>query len=381
MKKNGKCKVGIINFHCADNFGAVLQALALQQTIEMLGYNAEIINFRPEYILNQTKTISNINSLIKAYKFHSILKKIVIGSIKYKSEKQRIKRFTSFRERYLNLTNKEYFISEDLINDCPTFDYYITGSDQVWNPTFKRNIGDSYFLDFVPNGPSKISYAASIAEKVEDNLIDDYKKLIGRFDYISIREKSSLEFINSISEKEVEVTLDPTLLLEKEKWRHVTKEPGVKEKYLLVYDLEKNDELIYLANKISRKTGFKIISYSKSKEFINPIDCFKYKGPDEFLGYFENAELILTNSYHGTIFSIIFLKIFYTVPHKTRGTRMTDLLEELNLSNRVIHEADDLEEINNNIDYKRVHKILQMKRKQSIDYLVRALNREIINED
>lgn len=379
-----KGNVGLINFHCADNFGAVLQSYALQEVIKRLNFNVEIINFKPKYILDQTKTLTNLSVLLKSFKFHSIIKKILIGAIKYNNEKSRSDDFSDFREKHLNLSNLEYYTSIELKNNVPIYDFYITGSDQVWNPVFKENIGDSYFLDFAPEKSIKVSYAASIAQNVDKRFLDDYKFLINRFNYISIREKSSLNFLGTVTDKEVKVTLDPTLLLDRKEWGNVTKKIKLNQKYILVYDLEENKEIIDLANKVSLLTGLKVISYSNSKKIQNSLGFFKYKGPEEFLGYFENAELVLTNSFHGTVFSIIYQKPFYTIPHTTRGTRMIDLLNDLNLSDRIIYKAEELKVIDKLINYIPVKAILEKMRKSSIDYLKTALKNEenlTINED
>ena len=367
-------KAGIITFHCADNFGAILQVYALQKIIQDLNIDAEIIDFRPEVLVEPYEHFINLRKYANKYGYRRALRSLLAQIYYFGLIKKRIESYNIFRNNYLKLSRNKYYSQEDLLNNPPIYDFYITGSDQVWNPSFKKDIGNSYLLDFVTGDSVKISYAASIAEEINDNFIEDYKKYINQFDYISIREKSSLKIINSITNKNIEVTLDPTLLLSKEQWNTISELPNIDEKYILVYDLQYNIELIKIANKLSEETGYKIICFSKTKYFKNTIESFYYKGPSQFLGYCKKAELILTNSFHGTVFSVIYGKPFYTIPHTTRGSRMIDLLETLNLEDRLVYKANDLEEINYYIDYEKVNNILEIKKQESIDFLTTALN-------
>jgi len=365
-------KVGIMTFHCADNFGAVLQVYALQQTIKELNIDVEIIDFRPQALIIPYNHTVNLKNRYSVNGIKGVIRALLSSIYNYRNIESRLKSFRKFRDDNLNISKEKYYFSQELLNSPPKYDYFLTGSDQVWNPSFKRKIGDSYFLDFVDNNAIKISYAASIAEEVDEGLIGDYKNHINRFDYISVREKSGVEFLQNIINNSVEVTLDPTLLLNKRKWKNISKKPNLKEKYILVYGLEHNNELIKLANRLSEEINIKIISYTNQKIFNNVIESFYFKGPDEFLGLFENAEVILTNSFHGTVFSVINNKPFYTIPHTTTGSRMIDLLKILNLEERIIYKAEDLKEFDFNIDYNEVDRILETKRQESINFLKKS---------
>jgi hypothetical protein len=368
-------KAGIITFHCSDNFGAVLQVYALQEVIKEMNIDVEIIDFRPKELTTPYNHSVDFIKYFKDKRFKSATKLFLANIYNYKNIKVRLKAFNLFRGNYLKLSTSKYYTSKDLLNNPPEYKYYITGSDQVWNPYFKKAIGDSYFLDFVNNQSMKISYAASIAQTVEQELVKDYKNYINQFDYISIREKSSLDFLKGICNKNINVSLDPTLLLNKEKWKVISQKPEIKEKYILVYDLQNNHELVRLANKISKDNNLKVISYSNKRKYNDAIQSFKYKGPREFLGLFENAELILTSSFHGTVFSIINEKPFYTIPHSTRGSRMIDLLKILNLEDRIVYKSDDVKKIENNINYGKVNSLLEYHRQESIHYLKKSFGK------
>lgn len=373
MEKERIKKVGIINFACADNFGAVLQAYALEKIIRDHGFDSETINFKPKYIMGQYNSFNNIDVAIKSLRLHSVLKKIFLGFKNMKKEKKRRNCFRDFREKNMVLSKKEFYTPSDLLNDNLDYDFFITGSDQVWNPIFKKNIGNSFFLDFAPENKPKIAYAASIAENVDKSMSNEYKVLIGRFDHISLREISSVPFVRSLINKEVKVTLDPTLLLEKDDWQYVLKEPLLDDKFILVYDLEYSEDLVYIANEFANRLGYKIVSYSKKLNFKNGSRSFKYEGPSELLGYINNAELVLTNSFHGTVFSVIFQKQFYTIPHTTRGSRMIDFLNTLNLSDRII-QSRAIPGVEFSINYNSVNEKLDVLKKDSLEFLLNGLD-------
>lgn len=370
-------KVGIITFHCADNFGAFLQVYALQKTIADLGVRVEIIDFRPDKLIMPYNNKISINKSINQVGYLRTLKKLIIKKLNYKNITQRMTSYSIIRDKYLILSKEKYYTSDRLKNDPPRYDYYISGSDQVWNPHFKEEIGDAYFLDFVvDNYLIKISYAASIAEPVADNLRDTYSKLISKFDFISVREQTAKEYLEYIipQKKEVFVHLDPTFLLTSNEWDKLIKKTDINDKYIFVYDLQKSDELIKLANRISSEKGYKVISYSKIKNFKNGIKSFAYSNPSEFLNYLKNSEFVLTTSFHGLAFAIIFNKPFYTIPHNTRGSRMIDLLKSLNLDDRIVCKNEEIKDINYRLDFFKSNLIIKQKKEESIIYLKKAMD-------
>lgn len=367
-------RVGIITFHSADNFGAVLQSYALMKTVENLGFYSEIIDFRPEGIVSQYKLFGG--SFKKKY-LSSGLYKIIRFYIKciLNSGKvlKRIRNFKSFRKDHFRLSDKVYHSSDELMKEKPLYDYYITGSDQVWNPDFFINVGASYFLDFAVEGAKRISYAASIVKKLNTNESKYFKTYLKRFDNISIREKSSLEAVQNLTDKEVHVVLDPTLLLEGDDWSSISTFSVHEASYILVYDLIKDPIIVYAANKISGDNNLKIINYSGEKGYNNWHSSFATTNPTEFSGLIKNAKFVVTNSFHGTIFSIIFKKQFYTIPYPGRGSRMIDLLNELGLKERIVESIDDNISIDQMIDYEKVYRRLDTLKEESKSFLQEAL--------
>ena len=366
--------VGILNFHCADNFGAVLQAYALQRVILDLGYRAELIDFRPDELIMPYVGRRDFSKLRKKRGVLRAVKALVWGLPNQRKRTTRERLFAEMRTRNMIVSRQKYFAAEELTKNPPAYDAYISGSDQVWNPSFKKWIGNSYFLDFVEDESLKISYAASIAEPVPTELVEEYVNLINRFDFVSVREHSAKEFLEHLIDKKIEVTLDPTLLLNETEWAKLMMDHPMRSKYILVYDLAKSEKLTQVANKISSSTGFPVVSYSKSKNFNNGCYSFAYSSPGEFLSLVKDAELVLSSSFHGVAFSILFSKPFLAFAFNKRSSRIIDLLELLELKDRIMNETSPIERIlNSSIDYGKTKERLEVRKEKSIEFLKNAL--------
>lgn len=366
-------KAGIITFHFADNYGAVLQAYALANTIEKLGVKAEIIDFVPNKLREPYKLFPNIKNMVDNKGLSYTIRNTLSRLFYIRHNITRIRSFDEFRNTYLNLSERRYNNVIELLNESFDYDYFITGSDQVWNPKFFSHVNGVYFLDFADKKAKKISYAASIAEKVDKSFNKDYSSYLAMFDYISVREESAKEFLCDKTDKKIEVTLDPTLLLNKEEWNRVSTKKNYNFKYILVYDLISDPLIVKIASKLANATGYKVLSYSRRIDYVNWYSSFSSHSPTDFLGLFANAEYIVTNSFHGTAFSIIYNKPFYTVPHKTRGSRMIDLLNSLEINDRLIKKDEDIKDISNSIDYDKVESKLLEQKDRSMVFLKKAL--------
>jgi len=368
-------KVGILTFHCADNFGAVLQAYALMRSIKKRGMDVEIIDFCPLEIVHPYTQFVNFRYSLKERGILRTIKDAMVRWIDYRAIKRRRMNFKAFRDQYFILSSRAYRTRESLIRDKPIYDFYITGSDQVWNPDFSKYLEGTYFLDFVEKPATKISYAASIARKINDDDVDAkyFKKYIGDFEYISVREKSSKEFVSKYANCEVAVTLDPTLLLVQDEWNEIIPDESPRFKYVLVYDIFRDPVTVGVSNLIAKELNCKIISYSLKKGFINWYRSFSADNPAQFLGLVRNAEFVITNSFHGTIFSVIFNKPFFTIPHPTRGNRMIDLLNDLHLDDRIISRIEDVKDRDRNISFEDAYGKLSQLKAQSIHFLEKSL--------
>lgn len=371
--------VGIMTFHWADNFGAVFQAYALQDFIKKLGFKTQIIDFRPPISINQYINKPSNNDL------RSILKYIAAKLLYGQKIKHRINFYENFRKSSICLSSKRYSSSDELKIAPPICDIYLVGSDQVWNPSFVKDIGYTYFLDFLPPISYKISYAASVVEQVPIEFLKEYKYYLEQFRFISVREKSSKRILEKIVDKPIHVCLDPVFLLNAEEWRKICKEPKHKpaRPFILVLDYVLNEGYREYVNWLSTRTRMPVVSFKdrlvllmKRKTYSNHLCSIGFKDPREILWYLSNAEFVLTSSFHGLAFALIFNKKFVCMVHPTRGNRMTDLLTDLKMEKSLLYPNSDFDVMKNvepmSITAEAYEKLIEL-RNESINYLKHAL--------
>ena len=378
MKTNKK--VGIITLHRVVNYGSVLQTYALQEKIKELGYIPEVIDYYPERLtkLGMLKRIKNKGEKYKKSFIIRNLARIVI----FPSYLKRFNMFFGFLKKYIKMTNKIYKDEESINNEAFNYDIYCTGSDQVWNSGWNEKIDHPYFLTFAPDDKRKIAYAASFGKKeLDPNEIEETKKMLSRYDEISVREKSGVDIVKSLGIKNAKNVVDPTLLLSGDEWRKISSQKYNGKNYILVYNLNRNKKIDNYAEELSKKTGLKIIYlsyqlhefYKKGKMACNPK-------VEDFISLFDNASYVVSDSFHATAFSLNFNKQFIIVYPGKYSTRLQSILELLNLENRVANDEKDLSIINNKIDYEIVNKKMKLMRKESMDWLKQALNGGVENE-
>lgn len=363
-------KVGILTFHRAINYGAVLQTLALQEAIQKLNCQVSVIDYLCPKIEYDYK-ILKINK-------KKILKDSIKLIINYSIKKRKAIAFNTFNKKFLNVSENSYKSIEELNAANSEYDLFITGSDQVWDNKC-AGFDEAYFLTFVDDSKKKNSYAASYSfNEIPTELKGEYKRRLEDFNNISIREKSGQSIYEELLEKEVSISLDPTLLISDNEWKKYIKEPKIKGKYILLYNVNMPNKLFSIAMGLSDKLGYKIVYINDS--LIKKINAEYRRGvcPGEFLGLFKNAEYVLTNSFHGTVFSVLFKKKFFVEMISKDGRtnyRSKNLLKDLNLEDRIIENID----INNidtdtEINYDKSMEVLKKKREESISYLKKILN-------
>ena len=327
-------KVGVITFHSANNYGAVLQTWALQKVLKNLGTTPGVINYHPDIIdrLYDPMKLKRgfARELLKLRLYIRNRKSIV-----------RYNKFQSFLKTKLNLIG-DYRTYEELLKADLNLDAYIVGSDQVWNPTHTGGYDPAYYLEFAKEGSRRISYAASLGTNY---IVSKYKepmqKALKSFTGISVRERSVQGAVSELTGKPVEVVLDPTLLLDKEDYDEIKVKSNYKQPYILIYSIEKNPQLIELANKISVSLGMPVLQRRPMGGLINQLEPFYTSDAGEFLGHIEPAAYVITNSFHGTVFSILYEKPFVSMLHSDTGSRTEDLLEELGLSSHILYDIED----------------------------------------
>lgn len=342
-------KVGIITFHWAANYGAVLQTYALQKAIEKKGVDVEIIDYMPkQYERKWWKCFISRNFQSMKYKLNDYKKNL------------KIQRDISGKLRL----SEHYSSAEKLRNNPPLYDVYISGSDQIWNEFFtlfgEGKVTLSYFLDFAPKGARKISYATSIGTvKLCEEYWDNVLPLLREYENIGVREQSAKKLLE---EKGLQAVIlpDPTLLIEAKDYENLFSKMPSKTAY---YVLQNNQHTIVHLKEYLEK------NYAKG----NSVDLNKVT-LSEWGGYIANAEYILTNSYHGIIFSILNHRNFFAVLIEGELQGMNDrvitLLERLNLRSRIVSTVEELEKAREEvIDWEAVEKCLQSYREEGMQYL------------
>lgn len=350
-------KVAIITWcNTSTNYGETLQAFALQYVIRSLGYAPYTISFSTVPRKESKKNSEYIQPFVQCYKFNNFIKRYMTQVIQCHTKEE---------------------VEKSIIEA----DILVCGSDQIWNLDDYNIV---YGLDIKNKGQIKIAYAPSITiDKINSMAKRKLKLLVNAltsYSAISIREERSKELLNSEGFDNVELVLDPTLLLNSDIWRRIEKKVLVKKKYILCYFLGSPKEYKFMVDKLANKNNIdKIISIDLIKgQVLVGAKSFKYTSIEEFLYLVDNAEIICTDSYHGTLFSINFKKNFYvfrrkSTYYKSGDTRITDILSRLGIENRVINDqlTLDLSDIN----YSKVDRLLIKERKKSIKYLKNSLSK------
>lgn len=365
-------KVGILTFHSVSNYGAVLQAEALQKVIFELGHDCDVIDYRSKYFAKLYRPIH-----LDDFKHpRRLVRNIRMAKHKVDTNKA----MTRFVQRYLNLSSKKY--SEATIGASNAeYDVFVVGSDQVWS--MKINGGDAhYFLDFVAPEKKRVSYAASVSTS---NLTEEEKAFfhaeLSRYHSISVREASAQKQLSQFIAKPIEVCLDPTLLIDRKHWYELSSQKD--EAYVLLYVMSSNEQLTSYAKALAKKNGLKLKYISLYEPKLDDAEMVFAPNVEEWVSLFRNANYVITNSFHGMAFSIVFHKYFQYAPLNNNGknTRILDMLSELGFDDRMV-EYGDFKKIEVPIDYDKVDKILERRRLESIAYLSQALNKEeLLDED
>lgn len=351
-----------ITCHRPLNYGAALQAYALNAKLRSYGLDAKVIDYQPAYYY-----ASNKGLLVRFLRVFLRAPEWMLGR----------RRFGNFLRKYVPMSPKAYRTIEDLRSDVPVADVYIAGSDQIWNCLDLENgKDDTFFLTFAPAGSKKISYAASLAmPEIPADQVERYRKNLSSFDAISVREKTGRRLLTEAGVADVHTVVDPVFLLSRQDWEQLAAEDSYKpsEKYVLVYSFNRNKKLHRYARNLAKSLGAQVYSINTTIEdfFLDTDKYFWNATPNTFVNLIRNAEAVVTNSFHGTSFSIIFNKQFHLFSKKDKAnSRMHDLLDELGLLDRFVKSEDLIEE---SIDYETVNGIVAIKRKASEDFLLKSL--------
>lgn len=381
----------ITQYYNSCNYGGVLQAYALTKLLTNMGHEVMQISY------NKRSSNKSLTEKLKyhleydtPYDFLLILKAIV----QEKADQQLMnlyatqiqKRKARFRKFRNGIPHTEVMTSDNIKQLNNEFDAFITGSDQVWNP---KMWCDVYFLSFVKNKKA-ISYAASIGTyEIPSKKIHAFTQGLKHITHISVREKRAAELVQKYTSRDAEIVLDPTLLLERQDWEQIeTPVPEINKPYVLCYLLGKKKEQYDFAQKICATLNLPVvfipfatlINNQKFEITFGDIPLYDV-GPNEFVWLNHHACYIITDSFHGCIFSIIFQKNFWILSRlEGKGTpdmmeRIYTLTDMLDLKNRLIDCTNTLSDsmLSANIDYKKVEDLLVIQRRNSISFLENAL--------
>lgn len=380
-------KAGIVTlYHGNYNFGGLLQAYALPKVLkDYFEIEAEQIDYLP--IEQQKKIINNKKGIL-----HYLYQKVYNLGIVF---------FSLLNKKKLNLRKQAFdtFMNEiphseinyefDSIYKClDQYKLFICGGDQIWNDYKEKQNIKVYTLQFVPSGVKKIAYAPSMA--ILDTT-SEFKQImrigLNELDAISVREKKSVSILKLLTDKKIDIVVDPVLLMTKKEWEDVARENGRKDKYILCYLLGDSIEHRKSADIFARKIQMPILTFPHI--FFNVVrkcdllfgNIHDYSsGPREFLGLIKNAEFVITDSFHACVFSMIFETPFVVLERNKIGekgnmnSRIYDFLEEYHLENQLVT-GKELVEMNDipRVDYTYAHEHWDKRRKESLEYLERAL--------
>lgn len=350
--------VGILTFHYADNHGAVLQAYALRKVINSFpDYTAEIINYVPE-----------------GYHYP-----VLPGGNRF--NEQKIK-----RDKFEKFLSENCGINKPMIHAVTgnAYDVYLVGSDQIWNTDIVGTETDcEYLLPNLNESAKRIAYSASVGMELERIDRKLFQKYLPKFQAISLREKSYVEIISELSGMKCDYTLDPTMLLREKDYKPLLKKPDdVEGAYILYFWYDMGDggfRSIELVNALARKYNLSVkhtflSEMSVARQMlVNNGGCVLQAGIGEFLWYVKNAQIVVTNSFHGAVFSVLFKKPLYIYYPEIRKCRQENLVEMLHIEDRVVKGYIYPDELSLEIDYTFVFEALEKERERSIFYLKTAL--------
>ncbi len=364
-------KTGLVTFYHIHHYGALLQAVATERAVERCGSECETL----DYYVNQDNALfrrpTGIGSA--AADAHTALH--------YAALKRRYERFESFSRAHLRLTNRRYESLEELREADLPYDVILSGSDQIWNPTIfpDRRLDPVFFGAF--SDRRKIAYAPSFGvPRLPEGMEEELRGYLAAFSHLSVREKQGQAILRQTLGREVPVVLDPTLLLTAEQWDAMAAAPaGYPEGgYLLCYCISPPAALAPYIRRLAEETGIPVVQLCGTRQKVHPkARCILDAGPAEFLHLFRNAAFVLTNSFHGTVFSVQFQKPFFlsVSPRELsdpESSRTFSLLSRLGLGDRIIGRGDTAA-LDAPIDWETVRSRLAAEREASLAYLRAAL--------
>ena len=362
-------KIGILTYQRAHNYGAVLQAYALRTYLKSMGFDVEVIDYWPEYREKMYSVFDLRFLLKKQYALSSKIKSLFFRILNLPLKISRYSKFNNFIYKYILTTGCD--LIREGKNIPQTYDVYVYGSDQIWryNTIYGKGFDEVYFGVYPKNEKIKISYAASMGV-IDDKNIDReiFKQYLNNFELISVRENDLKTFLDKNLDICSIQVLDPVFLLSREEWESISKQKSNNQEYVLFYELNISKEAENLAKQIAIKYHLKIIKINGGIESYDFLKNWHNKnGPLEFINLFRNASYVVSTSFHGVAFSIIFEKNFFALGFKNNYERALSLLRSVNLEHRFIRNQQDF--VIEDINFIETQKLLQPKIEESKYFL------------
>lgn len=366
-------KVEIITLHRITNFGSMLQTYATQTTIEKLGYKAEVLDFVPEGISFKRGCWPK-NDVPAWKKLIKLLPLFIVNIV----ERHDVSRFL---RKYIHISPKRYHCYQEIMADIPTADAYLSGSDQVWNTQNNNPPEDlkAYYLAFAPEGKKRIAYAGSFGKNTfteeEERVI---KEFIAKYDYVSVREDDGLKILQRFEFDNGVHVVDPTLLLRGEEWRQfASAKKAPKPGYVFVYNLNRNGLIKEVAKAIAKEKGLRIINFADTFDFIHGAKNRLGNTAEDFVNHIANADYVVTDSFHGTAFSLNLNRQVIVVKAPRYNSRIESILRVAGLlETRLVSNVEEgLKAALTAIDYSEVNPRIEAEREKSYEYLKNALSK------
>lgn len=363
-------KIIVITKHYVKNYGSVLQTYATQELLKREQNEVFIAN----YVLKNSVGMRYMDTILRKHAHKNKLKKLMMKLILLPTIWKWERVFGGFLKKYIHVLGAEMYDCNSLKEKLPAADIYCTGSDQVWNPQSNSGLLPAYFCEFAPKDKKIVSLAASFGmREIEDADRERLKTYLQKYDLISVREKTGIEILKSM-ELKGELVLDPTLIVEPEFWKRLVGKRKVSEDYVLVYQLNSNPKFDRYAVQAAEKLGKKLVRIcTRYDQMMKSGKAVMIPNVEQWISLFYYADLVITDSFHGTVFSLIFEKPFVDIYPPRFSERVESLLSLLNLESRHIEDYQDFSVLEQNIDYPKVNAIMENERTKSNEFVEKII--------
>lgn len=361
-------KIAVITLHRVRNYGSSLQTLATQSFFEKMGFQVEIIDYYPERYtsVGLMKRLKNKSEKLK----HNVILLTgarVIMSFSYLKKKIT---FDQFLKQYIKMSEQTYRTEDELKRYPLESDAYCTGSDQVWNSHWNEGIDKPLYLSFVPSSKYKFSYASSIGNEILGNEeANAVRGLLSDYAHITVRENKGVDVLDSIGVKAIQM-LDPTLLFPMSFWVRYVTGRYARKKYIVTYNLHHDKRVDVLAQKLAKEYGLSVYNISYNiHDIVRKGKLIWCPTVENYLDLIKNAQYVVTDSFHATVFSIIFHTKFFSIYPEEASSRIRSILALTGLSERATDYVPEVGVVAADVDFEEADRILKQERRRAAAYI------------